>query len=142
MRRLPEYTLKLIGDGPLRGEVERDAPSNVEILGYVDDATLRRTIEESVAGVFLAEREDFGITPIEYMAAGTPVVGVDEPNTNNQVDEETGVLVKPIPEDVAEGIRSVVQKDWNHREIRTKAEKYSAGRFRTDIRSFIETVCF
>lgn len=142
MRELPEYTLKLIGDGPLRGDIERNAPSNVDVLGYVDDTTLRRTIEESVAGIFLAEREDFGITPIEYMAAGTPVVGVDEPNTNNQVDQETGILVEPTSADVVEGIQTVAQKDWDPQAIRSKAEMYSSERFRTDIREFVEAVCF
>lgn len=142
MSELQGYTLKLLGDGPLRGEIERTAPSNVDVLGYVDDSTLRRTIEESAAGVFLAEREDFGITPIEYMAAGTPVVAVNEPNTNNQVDKETGVLVEPTPKGVAEGIQVVVGRDWDRRAIRDRAETYSSERFRDDIREFVETVYF
>lgn len=142
MRELPEYTLKLVGDGPLREEIERNAPSNVDVLGFVEDSLLRKTVEESIAGIFLAEREDFGITPIEYMAAGTPVVGVDEPNTNNQVDQETGLLVEPTSEDVMKGIQSVAQKDWDRQAIRGKAEMYSSERFRREIREFVEAVCF
>lgn len=142
MRELPEHTLKLVGDGPLRGEIERSAPSNVDVLGYVDDSTLRQTIEESIAGIFLAEREDFGITPIEYMAAGTPVVGVNEPNTNNQIDQETGILVKPTLDDVIEGIQAVTRKDWDRQAIRETAEEYSAERFRADIQEFVEAVYF
>ncbi|QRV13985.1 glycosyltransferase [Haloterrigena salifodinae] len=139
-RSLPEYRLKLVGDGPLREKIEQDTPSNVDILGYVDDATLRRTVEESIAGVFLAEREDFGITPIEYMAAGMPVVGVDEPNTNNQIDQETGVLVDPTPDAVADGIRTAVGREWDRETIRSRAEDYGSERFRTKIREFVETI--
>lgn len=142
MEALSEFTLKVVGTGPLRGELEARAPSNVEFLGYVDDETLRRTVEESVAGLFLAEREDFGITPIEYMAAGTPVVGVDEPNTNNQIDTSTGVLVDPNPEDVATGVREVTRKEWNHSDIRKSAEAFGTDRFHEEIREFAETVCF
>lgn len=142
MRELPEFTLKLIGDGPLRAKIEGDAPSNVDVLGYVDDSTLRKTVEESVGGIFLAEREDFGITPIEYMAAGTPIVGVDEPNTNNQVDQETGVLVEPTSEAVADGLQSLARTDWDRQTIREHAETYSAERFRKEIQEFVEAVCF
>jgi glycosyltransferase involved in cell wall biosynthesis len=142
MRELPTYTLKLLGDGPLREEIERDAPSNVDVLGYVDDSTVRTTIEQSVAGVFLAEREDFGITPVEYMAAGTPVVGVDEPNTNNQVNNSTGVLVDPTVEDVVSGIREAGERSWDRNSIRERAEEYDTGRFRASLREFVEAVYF
>lgn len=142
MRDLPEYTLKLIGDGPLREEIEREASDNVDVLGYVDDATLRRTVEESVAGIFLAEREDFGITPIEYLAAGTPVIGVDEPNTNNQIDEETGVLVNTEPNAVAEGIQRATERDWNRAGLREAAKRFATERFRTELREFVEAVYF
>lgn len=142
MRVLPEYTLKLVGDGPLRDEIERQAPSNVDVLGYVDDATLRRTIEESVAGLFLAEREDFGLTPIEYLSAGTPVVGVDEPNTNNQIDQDTGTLVEPTSEHVAKGVRDVTGRCWTRTDLRNRAEEYGADQFRSKLREFVETVYF
>lgn len=142
MESLREFTLKVVGAGPLRDELEESAPSNVDFLGYVDDETLRRTIKESVAGLFLAEREDFGITPIEYMAAGTPVVGVDEPNTNNQVTEDTGVVVKPNPDAVASGVRAVANREWDRGAVRSHAEKYGADRFREAIVEFIEAVYF
>ncbi|MXR20234.1 glycosyltransferase [Halobacterium bonnevillei] len=142
MRELPDCTLKLLGDGPLREEIEQTAPSNVEVLGYVDDHRLRSTIEESTAGIFLAEREDFGITPIEYMAAGTPVVGVDEPNTNNQVDDDTGVLVEPTPKAVVAGIRDVLRRDWDRQALQNRADDYGTERFRGDLREFVETVYF
>jgi glycosyltransferase involved in cell wall biosynthesis len=142
MHDLSEFTLKVVGDGPLRSELERAAPSNVEFLGFVDDERVRQTIEESVAGLFLAEREDFGIAPVEYMAAGTPVVGVDEPNTNNQVDSDVGVLVEPTPENVATGVREANSRAWDRSTIRGRAEDYSAERFRDQIREFVEAEYF
>lgn len=139
MERLPEHTLVLVGDGPLREPLARRAPPNVEFAGYVDRDCLRHTVEESVAGLFLARREDFGVTPIEYMAAGTPVVGVDEPNTNNQVDDEVGTLVEPEPEAVAEGVRRVTGRTWDRGSLRARAGAYGADRFRDQLRSFVES---
>jgi glycosyltransferase involved in cell wall biosynthesis len=138
MQSLPEYTLKLVGDGPRRQSLEREAPDNVDFLGYVDDETLHTTIETSVAALFLTEREDFGITPIEYMAAGTPVVGVDEPNTNNQIGDDVGTLVPPEASAVVEGIQHVVSHEWDHAAIRKRAEQYDAPRFRDEIQQFVE----
>lgn len=142
MEHLPEFTLQVIGDGPRRAELQAGAPSNVVFLGQVDDDTLHRIVEESVAGLFLAKREDFGIAPIEYMAAGTPVVGVDEPNTNKQLTHDTGVLVEPTPDAVAGGVREAMGRDWDRSSIREEANGYGSDRFRTEIRDFVEAVYF
>lgn len=138
MKLLSRYTLKLIGEGPRRKFLERSSPDNVDFLGYVDDETLRETVETSQAALFLARREDFGITPIEYMAAGTPIVGVDEPNTNNQIDQSTGTLVMPEPDAVAEGIRNVAGREWNHKAIQNQSQEYSVDRFREEIQNFVK----
>ncbi len=131
--------LRLVGDGPLRDELEKRAPSSVTFEGYVPREELIASIERASGGLFLARREDFGVTPIEYMAAGTPVIGVDEPNTNNQVtDGETGVLVSPEPKAIAKGIRQALSTEWNRGQIRAAAEEYSPKRFDTEIQSVIE----
>lgn len=132
-------TLRLIGDGPLRESIGSDAPPNVTVEGYLSDADLVAAIERAGAGLFLARREDFGITPIEYLAAGTPVVGVDEPNTNNQIaDGETGVLVDPEVSDVLEGIDRVLEQDWDRNTLRKEAEQYGSEAFESGLKSVIQ----
>ena len=131
--------LRLLGDGPLREQVEGEAPPNVTVEGYVDDAELAEAVERASAGLFLARREDFGVTPIEYMAAGTPVVGVDEPNTNDQVTaEETGILVAPEPDAVADGVRRALGRDWDRDRIREDATAYGLAAFDKGLRRAIE----
>lgn len=126
--------LHLLGDGPLRSTVESRAPANVHVHGFVSDKELTRRVEAAEAGLFLAEREDFGITPIEYMAAGTPVVGVDEPNTNNQVvDTETGTLVDPTVVSVRAGVRRALTSDWDRDRIREASTAYGVEAFRTGL---------
>lgn len=130
--------LHLVGDGPLRAEVERATGDNVRVHGYVDDARLVELVERAWAGLFLARREDFGITPVEYMAAGLPVVGVDEPNTNRQVtDGETGLLVDPDPAAVAEGIQEALGREWDRARIREVAEGYRPALFEKRLREVV-----
>jgi glycosyltransferase involved in cell wall biosynthesis len=131
-------TLHLVGDGPLREEVEAAASDNVVVHGYVDDETLREIIASSHAGVFLARREDFGITPIEYMAAGLPVLGVDEPNTNNQVDADSGVLVEPTVEAVRRGVETLLERTWDREAIAAAVQSYDAASFREAFHTAIE----
>jgi glycosyltransferase involved in cell wall biosynthesis len=71
--RMPQRKLVVIGDGPEMALVRRLATSNIEILGYQDDASLRDHMRRARAFVFAAE-EDFGIIPVEAQACGAPVI--------------------------------------------------------------------
>lgn len=134
----PTPELHLVGDGPLAREVRRRAPENVVVHGYVEEDELVTLLSSADAGIFLAEREDFGITPVEYMAAGLPVLGVDEPNTNNQVDSGvTGVLVAPAAPAVREGVVDVMNRAWDRERIAERARSYDTERFHDEIREAV-----
>jgi glycosyltransferase involved in cell wall biosynthesis len=65
--------LVVIGEGPERRRLEAMAGSNVRFLGRCPDATATRWLERCRAFVY-AGLEDFGIAPVEAMAAGAPVI--------------------------------------------------------------------
>jgi glycosyltransferase involved in cell wall biosynthesis len=139
--RDPTPELRLLGDGPTLERIQRAAPDNVSVEGYVSDDELVSAVERASAGMFLARREDFGLTPVEYMAAGTPVVGVDEPNTNRQVtDGETGVLVDPDPSSVAEGVERALDAEWDRDRLRATAETYGRAAFERGLREVVDDV--
>jgi glycosyltransferase involved in cell wall biosynthesis len=71
--QMPGKQLVVIGDGPDFDKVKALAPANVQILGYQSDAVLKDHMQRARAFVFAAE-EDFGITPVEAQACGTPVI--------------------------------------------------------------------
>jgi glycosyltransferase involved in cell wall biosynthesis len=71
--QLPGRRLVVIGEGDGLKQAQREAPANVSLLGRQPAAELRRHIQHARALVFAAE-EDFGITPLEAQAAGTPVI--------------------------------------------------------------------
>jgi glycosyltransferase involved in cell wall biosynthesis len=70
---MPDKKLIVVGDGPDMAKVKAKAGSNVEVLGYQSFARLKELMQGAAAFVFAAE-EDFGITPVESQACGTPVI--------------------------------------------------------------------
>ncbi len=65
--------LVVIGEGSERKKLESLAKDNITFLGYIEDGKLREIILKSKALIFPGE-EDFGMIPLEVMAAGVPVI--------------------------------------------------------------------
>jgi glycosyltransferase involved in cell wall biosynthesis len=65
--------LVVIGTGPLLGEIRRMAGPSVRVLGWQPDEVVRDHLRRCRALLFCGE-EDFGLTPVEAMAAGRPVI--------------------------------------------------------------------
>lgn len=132
--------LVVAGDGPDRAELERQAGDNVEFRGYVSEDEKRELLAGATAFVFNARDEDFGISPVEALASGTPLLGVREGMTQYQViDGKNGYThVRDGSEgrSVAESIRTFEAEgvEWTDREIESFAERFSVEAFREGIR--------
>jgi glycosyltransferase involved in cell wall biosynthesis len=72
-RTMPDRKLVVIGDGPEMKRIKALAGTNVEILGYQPASVLCDLMQRAKCFIFAAE-EDFGITPVEAQACGTPVL--------------------------------------------------------------------
>jgi glycosyltransferase involved in cell wall biosynthesis len=70
---LPGHRLVVIGDGPGLKRARARATPNVTLLGFQSFEALHRHMGSAKALIFAAE-EDFGITPVEAQACGTPVI--------------------------------------------------------------------
>lgn len=71
--KMPEKRLVVIGDGPEMSKIRKIAGANIEILGFQPNDVMEEYMMDAKAFVFAAE-EDFGITPVEAQACGTPVI--------------------------------------------------------------------
>lgn len=138
---IPKRKLVVVGDGPEMKKIRKIAGKNVELLGYQSNAALRELVQKAKAFIF-ASIEDFGIAPVEAMAAGTPVIALRRGgSTETVIDQCTGLFFE---EQTAASIRDAVKRFerlecWDPKMIRTHALQFSSGRFRTEYRSFIET---
>ncbi|MFS7161566.1 glycosyltransferase family 4 protein [Serratia proteamaculans] len=70
---MPDKKLIVIGAGSEMAKIKSKAKDNVEILGYQSNEVMLECMQKAKAFVFAAE-EDFGITPVEAQACGTPVI--------------------------------------------------------------------
>ena len=73
--KMPDKKLVVIGDGPDFAKIQKIAQgySNIKLMGYQPFKVLKEHMQKAKAFVFAAE-EDFGITPVEAQACGTPVI--------------------------------------------------------------------
>ncbi len=83
--------LVIIGDGPQRKYLESISGDNIDFLGFKNDIVVKEYMENCRAFIFPGE-EDFGITPVEAMACGKPVLAFGK----------GGVLETIIPEKTGE----------------------------------------
>lgn len=110
-KKMPDKKLIILSDGEYRRTVLnsiKNAP-NIRYEGWVDETTKKDLISRCIATLYTPVDEDFGITPVESMAAGKPIIGVMAGGLVETVlNEKTGVL---IPGDLtAEKIIAAVQK--------------------------------
>ena len=117
--------LVVVGEGPERARLEAMAGPTVRFLGHVDRPTLVDLFERCHA-YLVPGVEDFGIAPVEAMAAGRPVVALRAGGVRETVvDGETGVLFdEPTVESLVEAIELVDRTMWDRAFIRTRAEGF------------------
>ena len=134
---LADRKLVVIGDGPGRERARARAAANVRLLGFQPADALRRHMAEAKALIFAAE-EDFGITPVEAQACGTPVIayagggaletvrGPDRPRPTGLFFEEQ------TPDAIAEAVERFERRGtaFAPEDCRANAEQFTPERFR------------
>ena len=136
--QLAKVPLTVVGDGPERGTLEAMAGTNVRFLGWCTNEEIRDLYRSSIATILPGE-EDFGIVPLEAQACGRPVVALGRGGAlETVVDGETGVLVEPGADALAEGLQRVTRMTWDPTAIRRHAETFSRDRFVADIQAAID----
>lgn len=94
-RDAPRATeLVLVGDGPMRKNIERNKPEGVRLTGYRRGEALAATYASGDAFVFPSDTETFGNVVMEAFASGLPVITVNEGGVADLVQPGvTGMLV-------------------------------------------------
>jgi len=101
---LPEKKLVVCsggGEGKNLRALAAGAP-NITFTGWIDEQTYHDLIGKALATIYIPTDEDFGLSPVESMASGKPVIGVQEGGLlETIIPGETGVLLDPDPTPVA-----------------------------------------
>jgi glycosyltransferase involved in cell wall biosynthesis len=132
--------LRIVGDGPLRKELERRSNGRVELLGRVEGEQLRALYRDADAFVQPAI-EDFGIAAVEALACGVPVVAAGRGGVTDIVEDgRHGVLYHPASgaKGLAGAIDRCRQTRFNSLDLRSRAEHFSRQRFDERFQSVLE----
>ncbi len=137
--RMPNRKLVIIGDGPEMAKVRQFAGPNTIVMGYQSNEVLRDHMQRAKGFVFAAE-EDFGITPVEAMACGTPVIAYGKGGIlDSVVDGQTGLFFpQQTPEAVVEAIERFEQMTFDPVLIRERAEQFRPERFREKFSALVD----
>ena len=113
----------------------------VKFLGRVSDQKLYQYYGECKAFLALAEDEDFGITPVEAMAAGRPVIAFRGGGyLESVVAGKTGEFFEQLEANsLAKILKSFNPKKYQPEVCRRQAQKFSKERFIKEIKEFIST---
>jgi glycosyltransferase involved in cell wall biosynthesis len=135
-----DYKLKIFGDGVDMPRLKKIAAgaANIEFLGRVTEEEKARLFAGAQAFINPQE-EDFGITVVESMAAGRPVIAYHKGGaTETIIEGKTGVFFEEqTAASLATAIRSFRADDFNPAEIRRYAEQFSVANFKRQIGEFI-----
>jgi len=137
---MPDKKLVVIGDGPDFAKIKAIAKDNIIMMGYQPFSVLKEKMQHARAFVFAAE-EDFGITPVEAQACGTPVIAYGKGGALETIKEnDTGIF---FVEQNAESIIETVMRFENIESITAKscrlnAEKFSIENFVGNMKEYIQ----
>jgi len=115
------------------------AKSNIEFLGQVSDKK-KAELYSRALGFIHPHEEDFGITAVESMAAGRPVIALKKGGAlETVVPGKTGVFFEEQEwEALADAVIRFDSREYDPRKIREHAEGFGKERFKREIREFVE----
>jgi len=142
-KKLPHLNIKIVGTGPEASRLQKLATnsSNITFLGHVTDTKLHSLYANSTAVIYLADQEDFGITPIEAQSFGKAVIaansgGIPETVINNK----TGILIKsPTSKKLVSVLQNFDPTKFDSQKISDHAKQFSATNFKKKIKTFVQT---
>ena len=132
--------LKVIGRGPETEKLKKIAGPNIEILGRVTDAELVEYFSECQALIFPQE-EDFGITAMEAMASGTPLIAYRGGDIPEHMEEgKTGIFFeRQTAEDIVDAVKRFQTSAYDPNFIREKSKKFDKKLFKDRIKNYVES---
>lgn len=133
--------LVIIGEGSDRRRLEKMAEDNIKFLGFQDEEHLAAYYQGAKALIFPGE-DDFGITIVEAMSFGKPVLAYGRGGAlETVIPGKTGELfMSEVPEILADSVRRMSRdmEKYDAKEIKTHAEKFSRENFEKEFKKFVD----
>ncbi|PIY62795.1 glycosyltransferase family 4 protein [Candidatus Uhrbacteria bacterium CG_4_10_14_0_8_um_filter_58_22] len=130
--------LKIFGEGPSFSALRRMARPNVDFVGKVNERQKAELYARAIAYLH-PQDEDFGITPVESMAAGRPVIAYRRGGAlETVVDGMTGTFLEDQSwEELANCVIRFEPEKFDPQKIRRHAEQFDTSVFKRRIKDFV-----
>ncbi len=131
--------LKVFGEGPEMNRLRKMAGNNIEFLGEVSDDKKAKLYSKCQAFIH-PQTEDFGITAVEAMASGRPVIAYfDGGACETVIPHQTGEFFEEQTwESLADKIIDFDVNQYSPMMIKKHAERFSSARFQKEIKEYVE----
>lgn len=131
--------LKMFGIGPEMRKLRTIAGPKTEFLGQITDAQKAELYRDAI-GFISPQIEDFGITVVEAMMAGRPVITYGKGGGKETVvDGVTGIhLEQQTWEDIGDAVIRFEASRFDPKIIRAHAETFSVERFKRQMRAYVD----
>ncbi|NQV90393.1 glycosyltransferase [Candidatus Uhrbacteria bacterium] len=130
--------LKIFGSGPVEKKLRKMSKPNVQFLGRVNDEEQAKLYAGARAFIHPQE-EDFGITPVESMASGRPVIAWRKGGATETIVEGLSgqFFDEQSWEELADFMIRFEDQQWDPQKIKAHAETFSRARFESELTTLI-----
>jgi glycosyltransferase involved in cell wall biosynthesis len=133
--------LIIVGEGPDRKYLEKVANKNpnISFLGYVSDDDAISLFRLASLLLFCG-LEDFGIVPVEAMAAGTPVFALREGGLLETIKEHISGEFFKTEEELCNLLKDFDKRRYNREEIVKQARNFTEAKFLNNLEKYITQI--
>jgi glycosyltransferase involved in cell wall biosynthesis len=132
--------LKIIGSGQQEKWLKSIANKNIEFLGNLGREEVIQNMR-SARGFIFPGVEDFGITPLESLASGTPVIAFKEGGVLETLTGETSFFfTEPTVDSLNKAVENFEKENFKQENLFSRAEEFSKESFQKKISNFVSEV--
>lgn len=135
-----QLPLLIVGSGPEKERLIKNAGPTIQFLGNLPQDSVAKLYTQCKAFIFPGI-EDFGITLLEAMAAGAPVIAFKGGGAQETVTEKTGIFFNTqTTESLCNAILQIEGSYFqlNQEESRRRAQEFSRQRFQKEFQQAVD----
>ena len=136
--RMPDRNLVIVGEGRDAAALKAMAGPNIRFTDHLPRREVVGLMQRCRGFIFPGE-EDFGITPVEAMSAGSPVMALRAGGAlDTVVDRQTGIFFdRSEPEALCEAVKAADDTDWDREVLYRQADQFDTELFKEKFRRFL-----